>query len=289
MKPINKIGALSHSEKQSILEMIGRFLQMPTAEVEFSKPQYDRNSHSHYAYEILLHHNKKTNSFFKMQIIPPFVHHHGLHNYNEGIAFRLTYNNFGGSFNGKSIGNFHGHSALLELLILDLEQTQCAIEAFPQNDIAERHIKLLKEDMFQAFSTYLGATSPPGTYNNRLQYASHFISYNSNDPSLQVSSIAEYANIHPDTLRKKFKKTTGISTKQAIIQSRLTAAAFMILENEKTLKDIAIASGFARYNRFADTIRKKFNISASEFAAKIRSKELAISDIEGNNTNLFQN
>jgi AraC family transcriptional regulator len=122
----------------------------------------------------------------------------------------------------------------------------------------------------------------PKEYSKRINEVINFILINLRE-DLPLGKLAEVANYSPFHFQKIFKQITGESPKQFIIRTRLeTAGHFLIIQHEKSVKEIAFECGFSSSATFARAFKTYFGIAAEQLR-KIPEKERLKLYKKGNN------
>jgi AraC family transcriptional regulator len=101
-------------------------------------------------------------------------------------------------------------------------------------------------------------------HKKRIDAVINYISKNINN-DISLRALAGVANYSPFHLQKLFKQLTGESPKQYIIKIRLeTALLLMVIHPYKSLKEIAMDTGFSSPSVFSRAVKKYFGISPEE-------------------------
>ena len=85
------------------------------------------------------------------------------------------------------------------------------------------------------------------------------------DPDLQPFRISAELGIHPTTLTRNIRATSGITPLEYITALRLQKVLALIQTSPCSLKEIAAQTGFANANYLAKVFRKHFGCSPREF------------------------
>ena len=88
------------------------------------------------------------------------------------------------------------------------------------------------------------------------------------------SSLAKVANLTPARFARVIKRIFQLTPNQLISKTRLTAAARMLRETDRSIADIAIASGFYDHSAFTRAFRTSLGLSPSAFRYEFSSNEL---------------
>ncbi len=85
-----------------------------------------------------------------------------------------------------------------------------------------------------------------------------------------VQEIAQNVNMSPSRLATIFKATTGVSIMQYVINAKINLAARALATTKKHITDIAMECGFSSNAHFSNTFKKFFDVSPSEYRAKMQ-------------------
>jgi transcriptional regulator GlxA family with amidase domain len=83
--------------------------------------------------------------------------------------------------------------------------------------------------------------------------------------SCSLKEAADFLNISPGHLSKKFKALTGISFITYVIRRRIRRARLMLAHTDLPIVKIATELGFHQANYFARVFRAETGLSPSEF------------------------
>ena len=87
--------------------------------------------------------------------------------------------------------------------------------------------------------------------------------------NLDLHQLAKSAGYCDDQFRVLFRKKTGSSPKNFILDLRLNAAKKMLADTENELSDIAVKCGYEYYSQFSLFFKKKTGQTPSEYREKI--------------------
>lgn len=87
------------------------------------------------------------------------------------------------------------------------------------------------------------------------------------DLSLEV--LAEKANISLYHFSRIFTRETGFTPHQYLINTRISAAKFLLKSSEASIKDIAFSTGFNSESSFCSTFKKWEHITPSQYRSNI--------------------
>lgn len=82
---------------------------------------------------------------------------------------------------------------------------------------------------------------------------------------ISLDSTANYVNLSPTYLSRKFKSSTGFGCREYLVLVRIQAACVMLVETNKTIIEIASACGFRNSNYFGDVFKKEKGLSPLQY------------------------
>lgn len=88
---------------------------------------------------------------------------------------------------------------------------------------------------------------------------------NLEDKELSVDGLAEQFHFHPVYLNRAFKKETGVSVSQYIINERMKRAALLLEEGHFGANEVAEKVGYAHYTNFYNMFRKMYGCSPAKY------------------------
>lgn len=88
---------------------------------------------------------------------------------------------------------------------------------------------------------------------------------------ISVSNIAKHFNTNRTTLLNDFKKSTGISITNYLLQLRLKIASALLRDTELNITEICERTGFSDVSYFSKTFKKELKYSPSEYRNKINT------------------
>lgn len=77
--------------------------------------------------------------------------------------------------------------------------------------------------------------------------------------------IAEFARFHPAYLSRLFKKETGISLSDYILQARIKKAQELLLTTNSTVTEIASKAGYVNYTHFTKMFKKYTGLTPQQY------------------------
>lgn len=101
----------------------------------------------------------------------------------------------------------------------------------------------------------------------RIGKITNYIYENINEP-ITVDQIAEMGNMHPGSISREFKKSTGYSLIEFINKVRIGNASRLLTETDKPILDICFEVGFQNLSHFNRYFKKVRECTPSEFRKK---------------------
>jgi len=106
-----------------------------------------------------------------------------------------------------------------------------------------------------------------------ISEAISFMRNNLQNPELNFKHLANQNGICPDSLRKRFKRETGIALHQYFIQLKINAAKSMLSNLSYNISDLAEFLGFNDQYYFSRLFKKKTGIPPSKYRNNLISRE----------------
>ena len=106
-----------------------------------------------------------------------------------------------------------------------------------------------------------------GVLNNDIQKVISYIK-NNIDQKLTTASLAKFAGLGQTTFFKVFKRSTGNTPIEYIVQERIRQAKILIQKGTLSLQEIAFKCGFNSYEYFCSCFKKTEKMKPSEFRKK---------------------
>jgi two-component system response regulator YesN len=85
------------------------------------------------------------------------------------------------------------------------------------------------------------------------------------DQDIKREDVSAYVYLHPNSLTRIFKKETGLSITEYIINERIKIAKKLLENTDMTVSSIAIRVGYANFSHFAKTFRKHVGMNPIDF------------------------
>ncbi|MBR4965347.1 MAG: AraC family transcriptional regulator, partial [Lachnospiraceae bacterium] len=96
---------------------------------------------------------------------------------------------------------------------------------------------------------------------------------------ITVEELAKRCNLHPSYLSRLFKKETGVSVSEYIIQLKVEAAKNMLLYSDLTLSDISTILAFGDQSYFTSVFRKHTGFTPRKYQS-LHLREMSLRERE---------
>ncbi|MGN1022594.1 MAG: helix-turn-helix domain-containing protein [Lachnospiraceae bacterium] len=93
------------------------------------------------------------------------------------------------------------------------------------------------------------------------------------DEPLRLGTLAEVACLSPYYFSRLFRRTTGMTPHQYVLETRIRSAKFLLSSTERSVKEIAVDTGFPDESSFCACFRAKTGNTPSDYR-----KSLALQD-----------
>jgi len=92
-----------------------------------------------------------------------------------------------------------------------------------------------------------------------------FIIAHLDQSDLSREEIAQHAFLNPDYLARIFKKETGLSLMEYLLQERMKLAKELLLKSEMSVGEIACAVGYSHFSHFSKMFKKQTGYNPNEY------------------------
>jgi AraC family transcriptional regulator len=82
---------------------------------------------------------------------------------------------------------------------------------------------------------------------------------------MRLEDLAAAAAVSPYHFHRQFKKTTGMTTREYVVQARIERAKWLLTQSNLRLVDVAGRAGFADQSHSTVTFRKVTSMTPKEF------------------------
>ena len=106
-----------------------------------------------------------------------------------------------------------------------------------------------------------------------LQRVTLVINKRLSDPNLNVETLSDEIGMSRGHFQRKFKSITGQNPNEFIRITRLNTAAELLLNKDRSIKEIADITGFGSQSYFCTSFLKQFNISPKQYRLQGLSSE----------------
>lgn len=89
---------------------------------------------------------------------------------------------------------------------------------------------------------------------------------------LTISAVAEHIGLSPVYFRRLFHRYVGTNPKHYLLNLRLQTAQFMLLQENRSITEIAMLSGFGSPQQFSKCFRQIVGVTPSEWRDPARAK-----------------
>ena len=105
-----------------------------------------------------------------------------------------------------------------------------------------------------------------------MKIVDEYVQQHLEDESLNVEKLAEVACVSVSSLFKKMKATIGVSPNEFILISRLKKATDLLKDENMSIEQVSIKTGFRSHAYFSTCFKKQFGMSPSSYREKINHK-----------------
>lgn len=131
------------------------------------------------------------------------------------------------------------------------------------------------ECMALAYQIYgLAVAAAGGAYlgagiRQKLLAAKEYLERNSQDPSLTVAGLAKRAGVSEPYFRRKFQDVCGCGPARYLTQMRLNHAERLMGEEQWTLEECALQSGFSSLSYFCRVFKRNYGVTPAKYRREV--------------------
>jgi len=85
------------------------------------------------------------------------------------------------------------------------------------------------------------------------------------DQAISREDIAKHVSLHPDYLSRWFKKESGKSIMEFIVEEKMTMAKELLATTEMSVSDIAIAVGYTNFSYFSKVFKHEIQMNPNQY------------------------
>jgi len=83
--------------------------------------------------------------------------------------------------------------------------------------------------------------------------------------SISLAEVAEFAEVHPVSLARAFRKTYHCTVGDYVRRLRIESACQKLSSSDASLVEIALSSGFSEQSHFSRTFKRLTGLTPSEY------------------------
>jgi two-component system, response regulator YesN len=102
-----------------------------------------------------------------------------------------------------------------------------------------------------------------------VEAVKQYIAEHLDESELSREEIANHAFLNPDYLSRVFKKETGLSIKDYLLQERIRLAKDLLAKTSLSIGQIALEVGFSYFSHFSKMFKKLTGLNPNEYRQKI--------------------
>lgn len=103
-----------------------------------------------------------------------------------------------------------------------------------------------------------------------VEHVKQFIVTHLDQHDLTREEIAQHAYLNPDYLARIFKRETGRSLMEYLLEERMKLAKKLLLKTEMTIGEIASAVGYSHFSHFSRMFKRSTGLNPQEYRMKHR-------------------
>ncbi|OCT11858.1 DNA-binding response regulator [Paenibacillus pectinilyticus] len=98
-----------------------------------------------------------------------------------------------------------------------------------------------------------------------IESVKQYIAVHLDQSELAREEMAEHVYLHPDYLSRFFKKETGVSISDYLLQERVNLAKQLLSKSDMPIGTIALSVGYSNFSHFSKMFKKVTNINPNDF------------------------
>lgn len=145
------------------------------------------------------------------------------------------------------------------VLVHEMVESFAQLKKFEKNNVAfDNKVFFLTGDL---------SSSPKESFLTQsvVESIKHFIHTHLEQSDLTREEIAKHAFLNPDYLARIFKKETGISIIDYLVQERMKKAKTLLDQTDLSVGTIALAVGYSHFSHFSKMFKKYTGLNPNEF------------------------
>lgn len=129
---------------------------------------------------------------------------------------------------------------------------------------------LSNEEMYHQLHTVIhtadtASTTTKGLPKRKLQRALHYVHQHLAE-EISLEAIATHLNMSQFYFCRLFKQSMGITPYQYLLQQRVERAKQLLLQDESSIADVALAAGFANQSHLCVQFKRIVGVTPKQFA-----------------------
>ncbi|WP_261302062.1 response regulator transcription factor [Paenibacillus andongensis] len=98
-----------------------------------------------------------------------------------------------------------------------------------------------------------------------IERLKQYIAVHLDQSELSREELAEHVYLHPDYLSRFFKKETGVSISDYLLQERVNLAKELLCKSDMPIGSIALAVGYSNFSHFSKMFKKVTNLNPNDY------------------------
>jgi AraC-like DNA-binding protein len=150
----------------------------------------------------------------------------------------------------------------MERSVIDILALTEKLEAF----VFMTDIKFFWEDRLKSVLRMLRRLPPQGCSPRMIKALDYIQTHFSED--ITAETAAASIHVSPNYFSAMFKKETGLAFKSYVYQSRLSAAAYLLVHSDIPVYEAAEKTGYRDYVYFSRSFKKQYGVSPNEYRSR---------------------